>query len=78
MDQPLSVSSLPKVSIGIPVFNGAKTLARTIEAAINQDYENLEIIISDNCSTDETQMIAENYQATEPRIKYVRQEKILV
>jgi glycosyltransferase involved in cell wall biosynthesis len=77
MDQSLSVSSLPKVSIGIPVFNGAKTLARTIEAAINQDYENLEIIISDNCSTDETQMIAENYQATDPRIKYVRQEKNL-
>ena len=75
MDQPLSVNSFPKVSIGIPVFNGAKTLARTIEAAINQDYGNLEIIISDNCSTDETQMIAENYQAKDPRIKYVRQDK---
>ena len=71
----MSVSSIPKVSIGIPVYNGAKTLASTIEAAINQDYENLEIIISDNCSTDETQIIAERYQAKDPRIKYVRQEK---
>ena len=75
MDPLLSVSSIPKVSIGIPVYNGAKSLARTIEAAINQDYGNLEIIISDNCSTDETQIIAESYQATDPRIKYVRQEK---
>ena len=71
----MSVSSIPKVSIGIPVYNGAKTLASTIEAAINQDYGNLEIIISDNCSTDETQIIAESYQAKDPRIKYVRQEK---
>ena len=71
----MSVNSIPKVSIGIPVYNGAKTLASTIEAAINQDYGNLEIIISDNCSTDETQIIAESYQAKDPRIKYVRQEK---
>lgn len=71
----MSINSIPKVSIGIPVYNGAKTLASTIEAAINQDYGNLEIIISDNYSTDETQIIAESYQAKDPRIKYVRQEK---
>jgi glycosyltransferase involved in cell wall biosynthesis len=64
-----------KVSIGIPVFNGAKTLAKTIEAVINQDYTNLEIIISDNCSTDETQSIAEEYQKKDSRIKYIRQDK---
>ncbi len=65
----------PKVSIGIPVFNGARTLAQTIEAAINQDYANLEIIISDNCSTDETQRIAESFQSKDPRVKYFRQEQ---
>ncbi len=68
-------STEPKVSIGIPVFNGAKTLAKTIEAAINQDYTNLEIIISDNCSTDGTQAIAEAFQSRDSRIKYIRQEK---
>ena len=68
------ISSQPKVSIGIPVFNGAKTLAKTIEAAINQDYKNLEIIISDNCSTDETQLIAEEFQKKDSRIRYIRQE----
>jgi glycosyltransferase involved in cell wall biosynthesis len=70
----LLISSEPKVSIGIPVFNGAKTLAKTIEAAINQDYKNLEIIISDNCSTDETQLIAEEFQKKDSRIRYIRQE----
>lgn len=68
-------STEPKVSIGIPVFNGAKTLAKTIEAAIIQDYKNLEIIISDNCSTDDTQAIAEAFQSRDSRIKYIRQEK---
>lgn len=71
----MRISIEPKVSIGIPVFNGAKTLTRTIEAAINQDYTNLEIIISDNCSTDETQAIAEAFQSKDSRVKYVRQEK---
>jgi len=71
----LQISTEPKVSIGIPVFNGAKTLAKTIEAAINQDYANLEIIISDNCSTDETQSIAEAFQTKDPRVKYIRQDK---
>lgn len=68
-------STEPKVSIGIPVFNGAKTLAKTIESAINQNYTNLEIIISDNCSTDGTQAIAEAYKSRDSRIKYIRQEK---
>ncbi len=70
----MRTSTDPKVSIGIPVFNGAKTLAKTIEAAINQDYKNLEIIISDNCSTDETQSIAEEFQKKDSRIRYIRQE----
>lgn len=43
------------VSIGIPTYNRASTLRRTLESVIAQDYANLEIIISDNASTDETQ-----------------------
>jgi len=68
-------STPPKVSIGIPVFNGANTLAKTISAAINQDYTNLEIIVSDNCSTDGTQVIAEGFQSKDSRIRYIRQEQ---
>ena len=64
----------PKVSIGIPVFNGGKTLARTIESILCQDYKNIEIIISDNASTDDTRVVSEKYQEKDSRILYFRQE----
>ena len=42
------------VSIIIPVFNGEKTIERAIESCLNQSYQNIEIIIIDNASTDTT------------------------
>lgn len=62
----------PIVSVGIPVFNGEKTIARAIEAIIQQDYLNLEIIISDNCSTDSTSEICMRYAEIDSRIRYTR------
>ena len=47
--------SFPLVTIGIPTYNRANsTLSLTINSACNQDYPNLEIIVSDNCSFDNT------------------------
>ena len=51
----------PLVSIGVPVFNGEKTLAWALDSLLGQDYANLEIIISDNASTDTTAEICEKY-----------------
>lgn len=68
MDQ----GSNPLVSIGLPVFNGENHLAITIEAILNQTYPNLEIIVSDNCSTDETESIARKAASIDRRVKYVR------
>lgn len=62
--------SHPLVSIGMPVFNGEKSLENAIECLLEQDYPNIEIIISDNASTDGTQKICEKYSQNEPRIKY--------
>ena len=62
----------PLVSIGLPVFNGENHLAITIAAILNQTYPNLEIVISDNCSTDETESIARKAASSDQRIKYVR------
>ena len=42
----------PLVSIGVPTFNRPKTLERTLKSLVNQTYKNIEIVISDNCSTD--------------------------
>lgn len=59
----------PLVSICIPSYNREKIIAHTIMSVINQTYKNIEIIISDNCSTDMTYTIAEQLQAKDGRIR---------
>jgi glycosyltransferase involved in cell wall biosynthesis len=66
--------SNPLVTIGVPVYNGEKHLKQALDSIINQDYLNLEIIISDNCSTDMTQDICLEYALRDCRIKYHRHE----
>lgn len=61
-----------KVTIGIPTYNRAnRFLVPALECALAQDWDNLEIIVSDNCSTDNTSEIVSSY--TDPRLRYVRQ-----
>ena len=65
----------PRVSVGMPVHNGAATLARALAGVLGQSYENLEIILSDNASTDDTPAIARRAAEQDPRIRYFRQPK---
>ena len=58
----------PLVSICIPVFNGGKTIRKTINSVINQTYKNLEIIIVDNCSTDSTVEIVQEFKDSRIRL----------
>jgi len=61
-----------KVTIAIPTYNRAQRFLRpAIECALAQDWDNLEIIVSDNCSTDNTAEVVRSY--TDPRIRYIRQ-----
>lgn len=62
----------PLISICIPIFNGAPLMHKAIESSINQTYENIEIIIADDASTDNTKEMALNYAAKDNRIKYFR------
>ena len=62
----------PLVSIGLPVYNGERYLGDALESLIAQDYVNLEIIVSDNGSTDATPDIARQYAAADPRVRCVR------
>ena len=66
--------SQPLVSIVTPVFNGAKYLAECIESVLEQSYDHWDYTIVDNCSTDDTLKIAEQYQKTERRIRLVRND----
>jgi glycosyltransferase involved in cell wall biosynthesis len=64
----------PRVSIGIPVYNGEKYLSQAIESALAQTYQDFELIICDNCSTDRTQEICEAYAIQDERVRYYRNE----
>lgn len=68
-------SKPPLVSIGLPVYNGGEDLNKAIESILNQDFENFELLISDNCSTDSTENICRNHANRDSRIHYVRLDK---
>ena len=63
----------PKVSIGMPVFNGGATVRDALESLLAQTFADFELIISDNGSTDDTEEICREYDAADERIRYVRQ-----
>jgi glycosyltransferase involved in cell wall biosynthesis len=67
------MSTTPRLSIGLPVYNGGKYLARSIDALLGQSYGDFELIISDNASTDDTSEICRDYQSQDARIRYRRQ-----
>lgn len=65
------MDTLPKITIGLPVYNGEKTISKALTNIVNQSYKNLEILISDNCSTDQTEEEVKKFN--DPRIKYFKQ-----
>jgi len=65
----------PLVSIGIPVYNAQRYLAEALDSLIAQDYETIELIISDNASSDDTGAICREYAARDARIRYERAEQ---
>lgn len=62
----------PKVSIGLPVYNGEPYIVEAIESVLGQTYENFELIICDNCSRDETESICRQFMHSDPRVRYHR------
>lgn len=66
---------IPKVSIGMPVFNGEDTLRCALDSLLGQSFADFELIISDNASTDGTESICREYAERDRRIRYVRQSK---
>jgi glycosyltransferase involved in cell wall biosynthesis len=70
-------SSAALVNIGIPVFNGQEGIERALNSLRNQTFKNIQVLISDNASTDNTRAICERICAEDERVSYVRQPKNL-
>lgn len=64
----------PRVSVGIPVYNGERFIERAIGSILGQTFTDLELVISDNASTDRTEGICRAYAMRDPRVRYSRQE----
>lgn len=64
----------PRVSIGLPVYNGASYLDRAIETLRSQSWTDWELVVSDNASTDATPQIVARWAERDPRIRLVRNE----
>ena len=62
----------PRVSIGLPVYNGERFLQKSVDSILGQTYEDFELIICDNASTDRTEHICRDYVCRDSRVKYFR------
>jgi len=67
----------PKVSVLIPVFNGARFLAECLESVLAQDFTDMEILVGDDHSTDESCALLEKFAARDPRIRWWRNPRNL-
>ena len=63
------------VVIGLPVYNGEKFIKHAIDSILSQSYKNFELIISDNCSEDNTKNICKEYVSKDKRVSYIRHIK---
>jgi hypothetical protein len=69
------VSAVPEhlVSIGLPVRNGERHLSEAVRSVLDQQYDRLELVISDNASDDGTEEICRQFARSDPRVRYHRQ-----
>ena len=67
------MNAQPRLSVGLPVYNGEKYLAESLDALLGQSYGDFRLIISDNASTDSTEEICRQYLDKDDRISYFRQ-----
>ncbi len=65
----------PTVTVGIPVFNGARFIRQAIESVLAQTFTDYELLISDNASADGTAAICDQFAASDRRIKFVQQDR---
>ena len=65
---------MPKLSVGMPVYNGEADIHEAVNSVLSQTFTDFELIISDNASTDSTQVICEEYARKDSRVRYIRND----
>ena len=66
--------NMPRVSIGLPVHNGEELLPEALDSILTQTFEDFEVVISDNASTDATPDLSRAYVQRYERIRYERSD----
>ena len=64
----------PKVAVGIPVYNGQEMLRFTVESILRQTFTDLDVLIVDNASEDDTAAICEQLASEDSRVRYLRND----
>ena len=62
----------PRISIGLPVYNGARSISLAVASLLDQTHSDFELIIRDNASTDETEELCTAFAAKDTRVRYHR------
>src|SRR5829696_2574440 len=66
-----ATTAVPRLTLGLPVYNGERYLAASLEALLGQTFTDFDLVISDNGSTDRTGEIARHYESIDPRVRYI-------
>ena len=71
------MSPAPRVTVGVPVYNGERYIAETLDSLLRQTVEDFVVLVGDNASTDGTADIVQSYAARDPRVRHIRHPRNL-
>lgn len=72
MAEPSTPSSIPRVTVGLPLYQAERYLEQAFDSLLGQDYPDFELVVCDNASTDRTWEICQRYAAADPRVRLHR------
>jgi len=73
----VTVRLRPRITVGVPVYNGERYLASTLDSLLNQTVSDFIVLVGDNASSDATADIIRSYAARDPRVHHVRHARNL-